>query len=65
MKLKTLVLILLVFSAMFVAGYAIVTTHAQALKQAADLVKYPCPVLAIPPIIITPCGIIDTPGGPT
>jgi hypothetical protein len=29
------------------------------------LVKYPCPVLAIPPIIITPCGPIDTPGGPT
>ena len=65
MNLKTLVLVLLVFSAMFAAGYAIVTTNTQALKQTADLVKYPCPVIAIPPIIITPCGPIDTPGGPT
>lgn len=65
MNLKTLGLFFLFFSAMFVAGYAIVTTNTQALKQAADLVKSPCPVLAVPPITITPCGIIDTPGGPT
>ena len=64
MNLKTLVLVLLVFSAMFAAGYAIVTTNTQALKRTAALVKYPCPVLAIPPIL-TPSGIIDTPGGPT
>lgn len=65
MNLKALVLILLIFSAMFAAGYAIVTTRAQALKQVADLVKSRCSVLAVTLIIITPCGIIDTPGGPT
>ena len=66
MKLKALALALLVFSAMFVAYFAVTVVHPQTTGQKTGVSVSPSLVLVddngTP---VNPNGPIDTPGGPT